>query len=101
MSKLKEQKIALLKSARKMLKRGDEEYICHGIVKCDGTWHLRESDQSKACQHLTKYIVKALAPQGEFEDWQRANGLFKSHKQCHKDRIKWVGWMIDSLEGKL
>ena len=93
MSKLKEQKIVLLKGARKLVKAKSEEFVCLSLFM---VYDYDDKEQHKAYMSLIKYIKKVLKGSYTLTEWQEVRGIVS--KDPRKDRIKWMDWMIASLE---
>jgi hypothetical protein len=93
MSKLKEQKIALLKAARKNIKSRRDDFVCIALQMC------YDDSNEGAYKSLRKYIQKALKGEYTLGDWQVSHGVDSNNRRS--DRVKWIDWMIASLEGKV
>lgn len=104
----------LLKAARRRLKNGDEQYICHALDYVSRRAQHRinaididaEMGRRQVERRLKGYFMAQLDPFSCYESWYLSNyqnedrmfpariGYEKFARKCRQARIAWIDWIL-------
>ncbi|RKP56398.1 hypothetical protein [Pararobbsia silviterrae] len=98
----KYQRIAL-ERARKVLKRGEENYLCYALscviseILYRGEPGVDDLAVKEACLDLRVFVMNAIYPHGTLEGWSEEHAPTQRPKTAHQrraQRIQWIDWML-------
>lgn len=80
----------LLETARELIEKGRERYICLALLTaCDIT---RKGEMAR--YSLSAYIHEQLGEFHTLEHWQNNRGMYRATTQIRRDRLAWIDWML-------
>jgi hypothetical protein len=94
--------VYLLNDARKRIKEGTESFVCGALSRAAFNANPSEfggkDELTLQKFNIKKFINRAIEGRGYFHDWQQAHGIFVSHEQAVKDRVKWIKYILENAE---